>query len=735
MAPDTLAPGVAAQRFYQSTGRAEVIAIDKTINHWNLYMPEITLRWQGFVFIRATGLYKFRTVCAGFSTLSLDGVLLLRSPAQPTASNVTNETLSLSMAAGFHSLALLFSEHDGAAGLMLQYAGPDTADRMVIVGADSLFHPRGPCILNTIPMSMNAPCEGPRWALGNAESCTLSCKAGYFANGLSSSTHHQVTCSGGVLSSPDARCELLRCSAPTVANASIHGSCLEGPLLESGAACTPVCAAGFRAQATGSLGTPSLSCSNGTLLGNFTCAPMNPCSAPMGLANAAERACAGGLATPHASSCEAACLPGFRADTNLTCQDGTFMPLTFDCVPLPPPPPPTPLPVVLPVVQVQKTPALPRTPSTMREHEEGSSALVQWVPLIAIPVLLAAAGALFVSACGLLGKKEPKYLSYSDEEDGSEEHLTRPGSQDSFSEASDDSPQRGNSRGQRSPTPSASRRGVAFSFDTESEMEGQFSRPSGMTASASSSGRPAASPPARSPPEASPPAWSPPSGSLMDADLPQFPGAEETPMSALGGEEPRRSPGLEPWGADDRQRRRPGALEASESFLSFRTGGNTPGGGSVRSLVAGTGGGTPGPQPVHQHKQQAPSKMSFAEPFPAERRKEAMKWAADTSMKLSTSTTLGGNRPREPPQPPRQAPPPEEQAQRRQELSGAVTSQERILGSSWQPLASAPPPGSRRGGGRGGGSSGGPPSAAGLLGSRGLGGDGLGGAPLRPWGP
>ncbi|CAE7033876.1 unnamed protein product [Symbiodinium natans] len=57
-----------------------------------------------------------------------------------------------------------------------------------------------------------------------------------------------------------------------------------------------------------------------------------PCTAPQGILNAAEDACASGWAIPHGGTCKTMCAPGFTPTVAaLQCQVGVFQPATFSC--------------------------------------------------------------------------------------------------------------------------------------------------------------------------------------------------------------------------------------------------------------------------------------------------------------------------------------------------------------------------------------------------------------------
>lgn len=692
-----LAPGLAAQRFYQSAGRAEVIAIDSRLYHWNRFMLEVTLRWQGFLHIRLPGLYVFRTICSGFSQLTMDSYVLLRSPSR--AYNTTNQTQPIYMEVGFHPFSVVFSQHDGPAGVILHYAGPDTANNLLVVGSDALYHLRGPCVLNRIPQAVEPPCPGPRWALGNGESCSLQCKDGYFANGLVNSSNHQVMCSAGSLSSPDARCELLRCSAPAVANSSSI-SCKEGPLVESAGQCTPACLPGFRVQVV----EGELSCYNGTLQGSFLCIEMRGCKPPVGLANAADEPCLGrSISVLHGETCIANCAPGFVPDVaNLTCQDGLLQPMTFGCFWAPT----TPVATTSEDVFAKSFGGMYDT--TTPEPDSGVS-WSQWIPLLAIPVFGGIGGYLLYSAFGVASqdkvRRPPRYVAYSDEEDGSEERLTRGQSRSSNSTSSSSSP-----------ATSPSRRGAAHGG---SSMQ-QYGSPSlpdfelelALVESRRSAPALEPDPDVRDvwPSEAAPaydgaggwPQAGPggardlqvPPASLLDSALPDFPAsssssseasAERRGAAAFAASAPPR----ETWGSDDGWRRQRGTLDVSEDFMSMRPGGS---GGSALGAALAMG----SLRPAGQALSEAPSSSSLPprDSAPPTPQREAMRWSAPTRMTLETSTTLQGRSTR-----PASSARPESQVVGGDSPDRASASHpEKIRGSSWQPLGEGSgryPPGSQ----------------------------------------
>eukprot|EP00933_Yihiella_yeosuensis_P031067 TRINITY_DN24609_c0_g2_i1.p1 TRINITY_DN24609_c0_g2~~TRINITY_DN24609_c0_g2_i1.p1 ORF type:complete len:732 (-),score=89.46 TRINITY_DN24609_c0_g2_i1:421-2616(-) len=397
-----LQPGLVGELFNFETKKSTIATIDKTVHHWGKLYNPLAMKWRGRLYIRSTGTYSFSITSTGASELSLDSVEILRAAEPKPGFNSTTSFKRVFLPAGYHAILLGFTETSGYAGFSLHYMGPDTAEQLKLVPSHAFFHEKGPCDLRPLRGLARNACAGPRWALGSGESCEVQCSYGRFADGHPDVRSSWLSCTAGELSEPNFACTELRCSAPKVENASA-ASCQEGSFLASGGKCTPVCNPGFQAQSWG-----KLRCHNGTLMGSFLCNPKQSCTAPTTVKVPNMLGCRIGQTVPHGSHCEPLCMPGFKPSLDPVCNDGTFKPKDFGCVPIPTTTPAVvvPAPALLPHAEVEPSasPALdePASDSQIQKilspvekkiqalagtYQGGPGWWASWI-LLALPLLL-----------------------------------------------------------------------------------------------------------------------------------------------------------------------------------------------------------------------------------------------------------------------------------------------------------------------------------------------------------
>jgi len=147
-------PGLLFEVFYFSQGGSipdfanrvpELVHTDKQVNYGSTgdSWPGLTqndnyaVRCTGQVMITASGEYEFSTTSDDGSRLTIDGTQVVDNDGlhgMQTRSGI--QWLS----GGMHDLVLEFFEKSGAAGLILEYGGPDTDGRTLVVPASVLSH-------------------------------------------------------------------------------------------------------------------------------------------------------------------------------------------------------------------------------------------------------------------------------------------------------------------------------------------------------------------------------------------------------------------------------------------------------------------------------------------------------------------------------------------------------------------------------------------------------------------
>eukprot|EP00929_Paragymnodinium_shiwhaense_P117647 TRINITY_DN8851_c0_g1_i1.p1 TRINITY_DN8851_c0_g1~~TRINITY_DN8851_c0_g1_i1.p1 ORF type:complete len:572 (+),score=97.39 TRINITY_DN8851_c0_g1_i1:161-1876(+) len=391
-----LHPGLVVEEDDGGQGKAVVVAIDEHINFWGRLIPQITLRWSGFLRIKEAGEYTFDLTASGACVLMLgkanDQVIPL-GPNGTTGLQLGRGIRKLS--AGDHLLQLEYEEEIGMAGVILKYKGPDSP-KLEVIPKDAFLHTSGPCGLKEVPHIGASVCGG-RSALGDGEQCQVACADGYYPLAQTSPTAAGgwVFCQNGQLK-PDNICSALPCHAPQVPGTT-GARCKEGSVLKHGDSCTPVCPGGL---------VPGqelpMKCVNGTLSGAFyDCHEAKDCTVdPAGIAHVSTSGpCVGGSTVKHGSSCEAQCEAGYAASRSPKCDDGLLDTPTaagpaFECSVSAIPsttaaPVPTPLPS--PATESRQYTAVPTLAPTLAP--EPASSLVS-------PILLAGASAFcLVAAC------------------------------------------------------------------------------------------------------------------------------------------------------------------------------------------------------------------------------------------------------------------------------------------------------------------------------------------------
>lgn len=186
-------------------------------------------------------------------------------------------------------------------------------------------HPGGSCT------------EGPA-AVGSGGVCTAQCAEGYepwCSYEAAPRFGCALGCNAGALNATF-NCTGRPCLAPMAASiANVDPQvCLEGTLIPTGSACTPICASGYQPS------TMSMSCKLTVLSpASFTCVGL-PCKAPVGIANGATLTCGEGSMVGHGHVCTAACALGYGPDVStLSCNATELSPSTFQCLGLPCTPP------------------------------------------------------------------------------------------------------------------------------------------------------------------------------------------------------------------------------------------------------------------------------------------------------------------------------------------------------------------------------------------------------------
>lgn len=115
------------------------------------------------------------------------------------------------------------------------------------------------------------------------------------------------------------------CQAPMDVAYAMSVSCVEGPLVESGAACTASCQAGYSSS------VPQLLCNSGILTPlQFACAE-DPCMAPSNVTFASSSCLEGDTMAPG-GSCTTQCAAGYTPSiSRLSCSRGRLSPSSFIC--------------------------------------------------------------------------------------------------------------------------------------------------------------------------------------------------------------------------------------------------------------------------------------------------------------------------------------------------------------------------------------------------------------------
>eukprot|EP00435_Cladocopium_sp_Y103_P042611 s806_g11.t2 len=116
------------------------------------------------------------------------------------------------------------------------------------------------------------------------------------------------------------------CPAPMDVAYAMSVSCAEGPLVESGAACTATCQAGYSSS------VPQLLCNSGILTPlQFACAE-DACMAPSNVTYAADSSCLEGDTMAPGGTCTTQCAAGYTPSiSSLSCSRGRLSPSSFVC--------------------------------------------------------------------------------------------------------------------------------------------------------------------------------------------------------------------------------------------------------------------------------------------------------------------------------------------------------------------------------------------------------------------
>lgn len=201
----------------------------------------------------------------------------------------------------------------------------------------SSYQCRGlPCVLNDTFVANShpdGPCDRGR-LVPHGENCTARCANGFepWCDGeLEPRAGCELHCSASQLNR-SFFCHNKPCQAPLTAgiansNRSTEHGCLEGPLIQDGETCTPLCALGYTSD------SESLTCGREELTPPiFNCLGM-PCKAPTGIASTPEFTCAQGNTIEHGEACDAQCQFGYiPSKTTLECVAAELAPPTFECL-------------------------------------------------------------------------------------------------------------------------------------------------------------------------------------------------------------------------------------------------------------------------------------------------------------------------------------------------------------------------------------------------------------------
>jgi len=190
------------------------------------------------------------------------------------------------------SLATAFAVHPDAE----LHDSSDTS--LCTVTEDSVTAQRQFCMAET-PLTLSIPSIG-RWTLW-----TVASSAGLHGSAVTSLSVGQM------------------CQAPMDVAYAMSVSCAEGPLVESGSACTAACQAGYSSS------VPQLLCNSGILTPlQFACAE-DACMAP---SNVTFGSCLEGDSMAPGGSCTTQCAAGYAPSTSrLSCSRGRLSPSSFLC--------------------------------------------------------------------------------------------------------------------------------------------------------------------------------------------------------------------------------------------------------------------------------------------------------------------------------------------------------------------------------------------------------------------
>jgi hypothetical protein len=87
--------------------------------------------FAGYLYIKASGTYQFRTISSDGSRLQLGSTVIVNNDGIHSSRSITSAPQSL--AAGAHAINLKYFEYDGTHTLTVQYYGPDTGSKWVTI--------------------------------------------------------------------------------------------------------------------------------------------------------------------------------------------------------------------------------------------------------------------------------------------------------------------------------------------------------------------------------------------------------------------------------------------------------------------------------------------------------------------------------------------------------------------------------------------------------------------------